>query len=147
MSDLVKDVVQQSLGSGYDKFITRVAAGRDMTKEEVDAIGQGRIWAGKTAKELGLVDNLGSLDDAVASVAKLAELEDYSIIYVEDPPTAEQRIIDFLFAPLAKNRIAIEPRQNPIRRMISDLEAEISELLALNDPQNIYAICLECKTQ
>lgn len=147
MSGLLKDLVRQSIDSGYDKFITLVAKGRNMTIEDVDAVGQGRVWAGATAKDLGLVDNLGSLDDAVAAAAKLADLSDYRTIYVEDAPTFEQRMVNFLFAPLAKQEINLAKARSPLSRMLRDLEAEISELLALNDPQNVYALCMECRPQ
>lgn len=147
MSELLGDLVQQSIESGYDKFITRVASGRNMAKEDVDAVGQGRVWAGATAKELGLVDNLGSLDDAVAAAAKLAEIEEYSTIYVEDPPTFEQRMVNLLFSSLAGERVTAGMSRSRIQRMINDLEAEVADYLALNDPQNVYALCLECRTQ
>lgn len=147
ISDLLRDLVQQSIESGYDKFITRVAAGREMTKEDVDAVGRGRVWAGKTARDLGLVDNLGSLDDAVAAAARLAELDEYGTLYVEDPPTFEQRVVDFLLAPLARERIAGGIARSPLQRLVGDLEAEFAQLLALNDPQNVYALCLECRAQ
>lgn len=63
----------------YDIFIGRVADGRGMSKEEVDAIGQGRVWSGENALEIGLVDEMGGLDDAVKKAVELAELEDYRI--------------------------------------------------------------------
>ena len=147
MPELLKNLVQQSIESGYDKFITRVANGRGMTKEEVDAVGQGRVWAGATAKDLGLVDNLGSLDDAVAAAAKLADISDYRTVYIQDEPTLEQRLVDFLFAPLASQEVNLANIRSPLRRMIRDLETEITDFLALNDPQNVYALCLECRAQ
>ena len=65
----------------YDTFIQRIADGRGMTIEAVDKIGEGRVWSGKDALELGLVDKLGGLKDAIAEAAALAELESYSIDY------------------------------------------------------------------
>ena len=72
--------MQEMIERGYDQFITRVATGRDMTKEAVDSIGQGRVWLGAKAVELGLVDQLGGLDVAIQEAARLAELEDYTIV-------------------------------------------------------------------
>src|SRR5690606_16176908 len=61
-----KETLTESIEIIYDTFIGRVATGRNMTKEQVDELGQGRVWTGTMAKESGLVDELGSLDDAIA---------------------------------------------------------------------------------
>lgn len=73
------DVMQNMIADVYDDFITRVAMGRNMTKAQVDSIGQGRVWSGEDAKNLGLVDELGGLQDCVKAIAKQAGLEDYAI--------------------------------------------------------------------
>ncbi len=62
------------LGTIYDRFVSRVAEGREMTPEGVDEVGQGRVWTGRRAKELGLVDELGGFDAAVRAVKELAEI-------------------------------------------------------------------------
>ena len=72
--------MQNYVNRGYDLFLQRVADGRGMTTEAVDKIGQGRVWTGRQAIELGLVDELGTLDDAVAKAASLADLEQYTVI-------------------------------------------------------------------
>jgi protease IV len=64
----------------YDIFLEKVADGRNMTKEAVDEIGQGRVWSGENALEIGLVDELGGLDRAVKLAAELAELENYRTV-------------------------------------------------------------------
>ena len=71
-------LMQAMIERGYDLFISRVAEGRGISKDSVDAIGQGRVWTGEQALRIGLVDQLGNLDDAVAEAAKLAKLEKYS---------------------------------------------------------------------
>ena len=71
-------LMQGMIERGYDIFIGRVAEGRGITKDSVDVIGQGRVWTGEQAIKIGLVDQLGYLDDAIAEAAKLAELEKYS---------------------------------------------------------------------
>jgi len=63
----------------YDIFISRVAQGRNMTKEQVNEIAQGRVWTGAEALENGLVDEIGSIDDAIAEAAKLANIKTYRI--------------------------------------------------------------------
>lgn len=72
-------IIQQGVEKIYDKFLTVVADGRHLTKEYVDSIGQGRVWCATDAKRIGLVDEIGSLEDAIAYAAKLAKLGDYKI--------------------------------------------------------------------
>ena len=74
-----KVIIQKSVERIYDTFITHVSKGRNISKEEVDKIGQGRVWTGKDALELGLVDVLGGLEDAIKIAAKMANLESYRI--------------------------------------------------------------------
>ena len=71
------DYVKGSIDDIYKTFVNHVSEGRNMSFEAVDAIAQGRVWTGKEAIENGLVDELGSLDDAVAHAASLAEITDY----------------------------------------------------------------------
>lgn len=79
MSPKYKETLTESIEIIYDTFIGRVATGRNMTKEQVDELGQGRVWTGTMAKESGLVDELGSLDDAIAYAADLVKSTDYRI--------------------------------------------------------------------
>jgi protease-4 len=79
MSKDFKSVVQESIEQIYDTFISRVAKGRKMDVKEVDKIAQGRVWTGNQALKIGLVDELGSLEDAIAYAAKITELKDYKI--------------------------------------------------------------------
>lgn len=72
------DVIQQSVETVYGRFISHVAEGRNMTTAEVDSIGQGRVWSGVSALRIGLVDTLGSLNDALTIAAELADISDYS---------------------------------------------------------------------
>ena len=73
--------IQSNIEYNYQKFISLVSESRSMTLEEVDEIAQGRVWAGETALELGLIDNLGNMEDAIERAAELAELEDYQTFY------------------------------------------------------------------
>lgn len=67
-------VIQSGIEHGYRQFISRVATARKMTPERVNEIGQGRVWDGGTARQLGLVDRFGTLNDALAEAAKRANL-------------------------------------------------------------------------
>lgn len=79
MTSFEEAKMQQSIEEIYDGFISKVAEGRKMTKAQVDSVGQGRVWSGTNALEIGLVDELGGLDDAVAYAAELAGLESYQV--------------------------------------------------------------------
>jgi protease-4 len=68
----------------YDIFLTRCADGRGMTKEAIDEVGQGRVWAGQQALERGLIDELGGIDEAIVSAAELVKLTDYSVVHVKN---------------------------------------------------------------
>ncbi|MCD4793772.1 MAG: signal peptide peptidase SppA [Bacteroidales bacterium] len=79
MSDFERAVIQNSVEEIYQKFITKVSEGRGLTLEEVDEIGQGRVWSGEDALEIGLVDIMGGLQTAVDLAAEMSGLEEYSI--------------------------------------------------------------------
>lgn len=72
-------ILQKSVDEIYGDFLNRVAEGRGMTPEQVDSIGQGRVWSGLDAIDLGLVDELGGLDAAIEEAARLADVEDYEL--------------------------------------------------------------------
>ena len=74
-------LIQRHVERGYDIFLSRVAEGRHMTKAQVDSVGQGRVWLGRKAQTLGLVDKLGGLDVAIQEAASLAKPSDYSVDY------------------------------------------------------------------
>ena len=79
LSAFEKKAIQKEIVRIYDVFISHVAAGRGLTEAQVDSIGQGRVWSGADALELGLVDVIGGLDKAIEIAAELAGLEDYKI--------------------------------------------------------------------
>lgn len=74
-----KDIIQIGVEKIYDDFITKVADGRGMTKEQIDAIGQGRVWVGLDALEIGLVDEIGGLNKAIDIAKGLAKVKNYKI--------------------------------------------------------------------
>lgn len=80
MTDAFRANVTKGIERVYDTFISRVAAGRNMTKEQVNEIAQGRVWTGAEAKEIGLVDEIGNIDDAITEAANLAEIETYKLV-------------------------------------------------------------------
>ncbi len=81
LDDVERDVIQNSIEEIYGLFTKRVADGRNMTVSFVDSIGQGRVWAGIDAIQLGLVDELGSIDNAISKAAELAGISNYDVVY------------------------------------------------------------------
>ncbi len=76
-----KEIIQNQVNHGYQSFLERVAKGRNKTKVEIDSIAQGRVWTGEQAMKIGLVDQLGGLNDAIKEAAKEAKLDEYSEVY------------------------------------------------------------------
>ena len=90
MNTYEKEIMQMSVEKIYRDFVGKVASGRKMSIESVDSIGQGRVWSGTGALKIGLVDEIGGLNDAIKSAAKLAGIRSFSIRelpVIEDPYT------------------------------------------------------------
>ena len=83
LTDAARTVIQANVDDGYRQFLDRVSNGRRKTPDQVDEIGQGRVWAGVDAQSRGLVDHLGSFDQAVQAAAKRAHLSDYKLQFME----------------------------------------------------------------
>lgn len=79
LSTGTKHIMTQSIIQTYNRFINFVAKNRKMTPEQVNELGEGRVWSGKRAKELGLVDEIGNLDDAIKYAIKKANLDNYQV--------------------------------------------------------------------
>ena len=80
LSDQYREITQESIERIYKTFVNRVATGRNMTFEQVDEIGQGRIWTGTEALKIGLIDEIGGMDKALAEAAKLAKIKEYRTV-------------------------------------------------------------------
>ncbi|MDD2385307.1 MAG: signal peptide peptidase SppA [Bacteroidales bacterium] len=99
-------LIQKQIEDFYDVFIGRVADGREMTKAQVDSIGQGRVWSGVNALEIGLVDEIGGLDDAVNKAVSLAAVEDnYRIWEYPEKEDFMQKIMASTSASISENLI------------------------------------------
>ncbi|MEZ5196111.1 MAG: signal peptide peptidase SppA [Bacteroidales bacterium] len=104
LSDFQYDMLQNEVDRFYNTFIGHVAAGRNMTVEQVDEVAQGRVWSGRDALGLGLVDEIGGLDDAIQIAVELAELEDFRVI---DLPKQKEPFEQFLNDLMGQNRTGI----------------------------------------
>ena len=93
LNEPMRRVFQSSIDDTYARFINLVAEGRDLPREDVENIAGGRVWSGEQALEIGLVDQLGDLDQAIAAAAELAELEDYERVYLSRPLTFGEQLL------------------------------------------------------
>lgn len=96
MSASFRAQVKEGVERTYETFLSRVAEGRGMSVAEVDKIAQGRVWSGAEAVEIGLVDELGSLDDAITEAARLSEIPDYRVIKYPRFKSDFERLMDDL---------------------------------------------------
>lgn len=91
-----RELLQQEICRGYDLFTRRCAEGRHVSQDSIKAIAEGRVWSGIRAQQIGLVDSLGSLQDAVTCAARLAELEDYAVVDAPKAKTALEQFLEML---------------------------------------------------
>ena len=96
LNDFEMQELQRNVTDGYDNFTALVAEGRGMPQEQVDRIGQGRVWAGKDAITLGLVDVFGGLNEAIRIAALAANLENYKIRELPDLKDPLEQIMDMI---------------------------------------------------
>jgi protease IV len=97
----VGELLQTSIDNTYRRFVSLVAQSRKLTTEQVDAIAQGRVWTGRQARDRGLVDTLGGLEDAITRAADRAKLgEDYEVLYLEREQRGFERIVSMLMGEL-----------------------------------------------
>lgn len=143
----VAAIMQRGIEHGYDQFISLVADKREMSKEQVDEIAQGRVWIGDTALELGLVDELGYLEDGVKAAAELANLETYDTQYIQRTLTKNELFWKELFQSASvsfKGAFEIE-KSGTIMGLVKEITADIEAVSKLNDPKGVYAYCLACE--
>lgn len=120
----------------YGEFVRKVAEGRDMSTDEVRRIAGGRVWSGREAVKLGLVDELGGLDAAIAHAAEAAGLEkDYKL--VEYPET--QTVAEMLSAWLEDKGKPVATRSGLVGQVVERLEEQTKTLGQFNDRRDVYA--------
>ena len=145
LNELLAQSLNHMIEQGYRRFIQRVAQGRNMEPEAVERIAQGRVWAGVTARELGLVDEIGDLQDTIRAAAEQADLKDYETLYISQPLTTRERLIKRI------NRFLIETLNigsstgHPVQKFYDTVfKNEIDHILLADDPAGLYAFCLNC---
>ncbi len=146
LSDDFAQIIQSGVEATYDNFITLVSEGRGMSKSDVDKIAQGRVWSGKKAHEIGLVDHLGGLTDAIKSAAKLAEMDDYDILHVKRKLSENEIFLKQLFnqsqmQDLVHQKQRVNQKYGLKEKLMNEISSGLKLLSQWNDPNNTYAIC------
>ncbi|WP_326525021.1 signal peptide peptidase SppA [Sphingomonas sp.] len=141
-------VIQSSIEQGYRRFVTLVAGARKMTPARVDEVGQGRVWDGGTARQLGLVDRFGGIEDAIAEAARRAKLDPAKVhaVYLEKEPSWTSKLAEAWTRD--SEETGGEQARDPIARIAADRRALFAQ--ALGDMRRLVAAptmqarCLEC---
>lgn len=151
LSPQAKALMQLSVDNIYQKFITLVAEDRASDPAAIDEIAQGRVWSGNTAIELGLVDQLGNLEDVIARAAELAELNTYEVETIRPELSPVEQFAAQLNGSQASGLLQALPTRSKaipasLEKMLVSLAQPWAFLDTLNDPSGLYAICFSCKT-
>ena len=99
LNDAEKELLQKGTDDIYEQFLNRVATGRGMTRDDVHEVAQGRVWTGTKALELGLVDVIGGIDDAIKLAGEMAGIEDYK---TKEYPTIKETFLDQIVKGIAE---------------------------------------------
>ncbi|MDP5135542.1 signal peptide peptidase SppA [Rheinheimera baltica] len=148
LDDKAKDLFQLLIERGYTEFLTMVGENRNMSVTDVDKVAQGRVWTGSKALELGLVDKLGTFDDAVKAAAEKAGLSQYDVKVVKQSLTpSEQMIKELLGEAKAQGWLPqthVSPEQKLLGKFTQQLKQDFVLLNQFNDPNGVYSYCVGC---
>ncbi|MCL1142532.1 signal peptide peptidase SppA [Shewanella gaetbuli] len=144
LSPNVKAVIQRHIERGYHEFISLVATERGMTLEQVDSIAQGRVWTGSRALELGLVDELGDMDEAISKAAELANLDKFDTKIIEQELSTEQLFIQQMMGATAAYIPTSMKQSTILEQMLSQWSSVIEDLSKFDDPKGMYLYCEQC---
>ena len=147
MSNHAKQIVQAGVDHTYSQFLTIVAEARSSSIEGVDLIAQGRVWTGRKALDLGLVDQLGGLTQSLDSAAKSANLDGYEILKLTRPLDFREKILQEIDGVNLGFLVGVFPEKwNPLSltAKLKGLSEKLILMTELNDPRGIYLSCFEC---
>ena len=104
-------MMQSMVERGYDLFTSRCAAGRHVSQEYIKSVGEGRVWLGTKAKEIGLVDELGNIDDAITKAVELAGLENYKTVYYPEKQDPFEEMLKMLDNTTEEERLMLKVKE------------------------------------
>ncbi|HEY6483731.1 MAG TPA: signal peptide peptidase SppA [Steroidobacteraceae bacterium] len=137
-------LLQAEIQRGYEVFLDRVATGRRKTRDQVDAIAQGRVWSGVDAKRLGLVDELGSFADATKAAARRAKLSQYSVEFIQPSLSWAEELVLQLKTRTVRAAFSADERTRALAAVASRFDPvarEVERLSRFSQPNHVYAYC------
>ncbi|ABZ76590.1 signal peptide peptidase SppA, 67K type [Shewanella halifaxensis HAW-EB4] len=144
LSPQIQAIIQRHIERGYQDFISLVASERDMSLDYVDSIAQGRVWTGRKALELGLVDGLGELQDAVTKAAQMAKLEQYDTEVIERELSPQEQFIQEMLASASSYMPQSFAQSSVLETVLSQWSSVIDEFKSFDDPNGVYLYCDTC---
>ncbi len=139
LSPELADSIQLSIQHIYQQFTQHVAQGRGMSMSEVEQLAQGRVWSGQDALELGLVDALGDMDDAIQAAAQLANIEaNHEPVEILPETNPLELLLDNLLSEVAV-KFALE-QSSMLDNMMLQMQQRFEQMLLWNDPRGVYAL-------
>ncbi len=147
MTQQSKMIFQAGVDNIYTRFISLVADGRNSTPAAVHEIAQGRVWTGEKALALGLVDQLGDLNDAIKVAAELANLAEYEVDYRRKPLTVYEQLLMEMSSNISASVAGLGLKSwlpNSLREQAQVILKPLQVLDTLTDPRGIYLYCESC---
>ena len=122
----------------YNRFIKFVAESRSQSYEEIKEIAGGRVWIATSAKEIGLIDEIGGINDAITYAAKISELEDYNVQYYSEVPSPEELILEELI-----ENFDVSLGDTEVLTALNDLLSLYKTLIGIQEPKALLT-CNDC---
>ena len=119
-------IMQTMIERGYDLFTSRCAQGRHVEQAYIKSIGEGRVWLGSKGKEIGIVDELGNIDDAIAKAVELAGLESYQLTYFPEKEDPYEELLKMLDNTTEEERLILKVRDFCSKPRIMALMPEVT---------------------
>ena len=139
LTPALSESIQMSIDQIYQQFIQHVADGRGIALNEVELLAQGRVWSGQDAKDLGLVDELGNIDDAIKAAARLAHIEQHhEPVEIIPPMNPMQLMMDNILSEVSAS-LDIQPT-SALVTLVQSIDAGLQQVMSLNDPRGVYAL-------
>ncbi|MEM6301481.1 MAG: signal peptide peptidase SppA [Pseudomonadota bacterium] len=146
LAPAIEEAVELSIANTYEHFVALVAEGRGLDRATVEQYAQGRVLSASDALAAGLVDRLGSLDEAIEAAAALAGLgeDDYEVISVQ-PAFSPQEILLQQLSDNFNAKLLKQPGLSGLLALLDPVQKRLNLLGSLRDPQNVFLRCLPCE--
>ena len=147
LSGEARALIRSQIEHGYAQFVARVAAGRHRSAAQINAIGQGRVWSGADALRIGLVDHLGTLEDAVKAAAALARVSHYRVQFIHPHTSWAQQLVQRAQARVARVAVSIAgprlalPGLSAVAGRLDPYARQLARLVRFGGQGRLYAYC------